>query len=205
MLRKFVFMLVAAAMVLGGSAATASAQTYPPGSTIGASISPTGALLLNTGDYVGDIVVEVNGAVIYSGPADQAANAGLTGVAPGAQVSITGMNPAGETVRSTTVAQVAVAPTPTAVPAPTAVPIVAPAPTRAPVFVVAPAPVAAPVTVAATHPVAATHTAAADTKKGTALAVTGSSTSVPVLLGTMLLAAGGLALLGSRKRQSVKG
>lgn len=202
MLRKFVIMLVAGSMIIAVSAVGASAQSYPVGPTIGASVTADGTLLLNAGDFSGDITVAVNGEVVYTG-SSAGASAGVGAVSAGAQLTITGTNAAGETVQSsTTIMSVAVQPAPTAVPAPAPTP--APAPAPAPVFVVAPAPAVAPAVVVHAATTATTATTATDAKKGTALAVTGSSTNVPVLLGTALLAAGGLAVLAGRKRETAE-
>lgn len=199
MLRKFLFMLVAIAMAMATSLGPASAQTYPVGPTIGASVTSDGAVLLNVGDFAGDIFLAIDGVVEYTGPASGASVANLN-VSPGAQLTITGMDASGATLRSTTtVMAVTIAQVSTPVPAPSPVPATAPVPALAPVsqpvFVVAPAPAPVAAVVAATH----SSTAA---KKSPALAVTGSSANIPVLLGTSLLAAGGLALLAGRKREA---
>lgn len=200
-------------LTLGLSVPSASAQgDYPPGPSIAAAIATDGSLLLNSGSFAGNITVEVGGEVVYSGPASDYAPVSDAAIVPGATVTITGTDADGNAVRSSTTIPVRQLPTATATAVPT--PISTPVPgatvgptalpvvtsTPVPVATSAPAPVlivspAAPVVVSPAAP-AATHTAPA-------LAVTGSSVSLPLVLGTLLVASGALAVLVSRRKTDV--
>lgn len=209
MVRRFGLILASLlVLTLGFTTSPAASQgTYSPGPPIGASIGTDGSLLLNTGDFEGHIVVEVAGVEVYAGPVDDYTPITNDAVAPGATVIIRGFDSDGNAIETPTTIPEATAPTPTAVPTtapsqptPTPVPTtVQRIVTPTPVFVVAPVAPPAAVVVTGTTGTAATT---ATTASSPALAVTGSSVSLPVVLGTILIASGALAVLTSRRKSS---